>query len=124
MKNGTARAVLVNAGNANACTGEQGDRDNRIAGGVGQPSSQHSAGCRVMTASTGIIGHLMPMDKLEAGTSRRRSENWTAKARPMALPRAGDHDDRYLSKICRIRGRLRSVGRAGAVRRHVQRPRE
>ncbi len=66
VKSGAARAVLVNAGNANACNGEQGDSDNRtLAEWVSRrlnipPDS-------VLTASTGIIGHLMPMDKLEAG---------------------------------------------------------
>ncbi|HLV78887.1 MAG TPA: bifunctional glutamate N-acetyltransferase/amino-acid acetyltransferase ArgJ, partial [Chthonomonadaceae bacterium] len=66
VKSGAARAVLVNAGNANACNGEQGEADNRtLAEWVSRrlnipPDS-------VLTASTGIIGHLMPMDKLEAG---------------------------------------------------------
>src|SRR5690349_8779874 len=29
VRGGSARAILVNAGNANACNGEQGDTDNR-----------------------------------------------------------------------------------------------
>lgn len=66
VKNGSARAVLVNAGNANACNGEQGDRDNRtLAEWVSRRLNLPPDA--VLTASTGIIGHLMPMDKLEAG---------------------------------------------------------
>jgi glutamate N-acetyltransferase/amino-acid N-acetyltransferase len=66
VKNGTARAILVNAGNANACNGEQGDRDNRtmaewVSRRLNLPPDA------VLTASTGIIGHLMPMDKLQTG---------------------------------------------------------
>ena len=59
-------AVVVNAGNANACTGEQGLRDAermaRLAEGVLSlpPDS-------VLVMSTGVIGHLMPMEKVELG---------------------------------------------------------
>ena len=66
VKSGTARAVLVNAGNANACNGEQGDLDNRtmaewVSRRLNVPPDA------VLTASTGIIGHPMPMDKLRTG---------------------------------------------------------
>ncbi len=65
-RNGTARAVLINAGNANACNGEQGDHDNRT---MAEWVSRHLniPPDSVLTASTGIIGHLMPMEKLQAG---------------------------------------------------------
>jgi glutamate N-acetyltransferase / amino-acid N-acetyltransferase len=66
VKSGTARAVLINAGNANACNGEQGEADNRtLAEWVSR--RLNVAPDAVLTASTGIIGHLMPMEKLEAG---------------------------------------------------------
>ena len=63
---GQARAVVVNAGCANAGTGEQGLRDARemaalVAGEIG---------CRpgeVVVASTGVIGVNLPMDKVRAG---------------------------------------------------------
>jgi glutamate N-acetyltransferase/amino-acid N-acetyltransferase len=65
-KGGTARAIVVNAGNANACNGDQGDADNRT---LAEWVSRHLniAPDVVLTASTGIIGHRMPMDKLQAG---------------------------------------------------------
>lgn len=66
VRNGTARAILVNAGNANACNGEPGDNDNRtLAEWVSR--HLHIPPDAVLTASTGIIGHLMPMEKLQAG---------------------------------------------------------
>lgn len=66
VRNGTARAVLINAGNANACNGEQGDHDNRT---LAEWASRHLniAPDSVLTASTGIIGHLLPMEKLQPG---------------------------------------------------------
>jgi glutamate N-acetyltransferase/amino-acid N-acetyltransferase len=66
VKGGTARAILVNAGNANACNGEQGETDNRtLAEWVSR--HLHIAPDSVLTASTGIIGHLLPMEKLQSG---------------------------------------------------------
>lgn len=66
VKTGTARAILVNAGNANACNGEQGEADNRT---LAEWASRqlNIAPDAVLTASTGIIGHLLPMEKLQAG---------------------------------------------------------
>jgi glutamate N-acetyltransferase / amino-acid N-acetyltransferase len=63
--NTQVRAIIVNATNANACTGEEGYRDALIlteamakALGVGKKS--------VLMASTGIIGHRLPVDKMLA----------------------------------------------------------
>ncbi|MEM8875070.1 MAG: bifunctional glutamate N-acetyltransferase/amino-acid acetyltransferase ArgJ [Planctomycetota bacterium] len=66
---GTVRAMLVNSGNANACTGKQGERD-VIAS---QKLLAKKVGCavgEVMPASTGIIGHPLPMKKLESGIGK------------------------------------------------------
>src|SRR5205823_1500683 len=53
VRTGEARAVLVNAGNANACNGEQGDADNRtLAEWVSR--RLNIAPDAVLTASTGI----------------------------------------------------------------------
>jgi len=66
LRTGKARAVVVNSGNANACTGTQGminaQRTAEIAGeALGIPAEQ------VFVASTGIIGVQLPMEKIEAG---------------------------------------------------------
>ena len=63
---GKLRAIIVNAGNANACTGKRGERDalamcEHTAAAIGCDAGQ------VLPSSTGIIGHLLPMDKVEAG---------------------------------------------------------
>jgi glutamate N-acetyltransferase/amino-acid N-acetyltransferase len=63
---GRIRAVVVNAGNANVGNGPQGDADNEAmaafaASGIGAKPEQ------ILTASTGIIGHALPMGLLEEG---------------------------------------------------------
>jgi len=63
---GLLRAVIVNSGNANACTGKQGEDDafemrDRFAQAIGVPSEQ------VAVASTGVIGEPLKMDKLRSG---------------------------------------------------------
>lgn len=60
------RAVVVNSGNANACTGEQGERD------AGQMAAWAAAVCgaqpeQALVMSTGVIGEYLPMDKIRAG---------------------------------------------------------
>jgi glutamate N-acetyltransferase/amino-acid N-acetyltransferase len=60
------RAVVINSGNANAATGEQGLKNVRRTAA----SAARLLGCRpeqVLVASTGIIGHQLAMDRLEAG---------------------------------------------------------
>lgn len=63
---GVARAIVANSGNANAATGEEGFLDNvRMAQKVAQLLECPPA--QVVTASTGIIGHRLPLEKIEAG---------------------------------------------------------
>jgi glutamate N-acetyltransferase/amino-acid N-acetyltransferase len=62
------RAIAVNAGNANAATGELGDRNARATAS----RAAELLACRpeqVLVASTGVIGHQLPMEKLLAGLS-------------------------------------------------------
>lgn len=64
-----ARAVVINSGNSNACTGEQGIADARwmtaeVARGLG--CAEHE----VLVCSTGVIGRFLPKEKLAAGIPR------------------------------------------------------
>ena len=66
LQDGLARAVVVNSGNANACNGERGWTDavamvHLAADTLGIPHR------RVLSASTGVIGHALPMEKIAAG---------------------------------------------------------
>jgi glutamate N-acetyltransferase / amino-acid N-acetyltransferase len=66
---GSARAVVVNAGNANACTGKQGLMDaqkmTELTGHhLGLPDKE------VLVASTGVIGRYLDMEKVSAGIEK------------------------------------------------------
>ncbi len=69
VKNGTARAIVVNSGNANACTGKKGDKDAET---MALLTSKHLniRPDEVLVASTGIIGHHLPMAKIKSGISK------------------------------------------------------
>jgi glutamate N-acetyltransferase/amino-acid N-acetyltransferase len=66
MKKGVAQVVVVNSGNANACTGKQGMADAREMVSFTEQTLALSAG-RALVGSTGRIGVNMPMDNIRAG---------------------------------------------------------
>jgi len=57
------KCVIINSGNANACTGKKGEKDNKTL-------AEHTASllgieeCRVLTASTGVIGVKLPLNNM------------------------------------------------------------
>ena len=62
------RAIVVNSGNANACTGEQGLLDaKRMAELVAETVDISPE--QTLVLSTGLIGELLPMEKIAAGIS-------------------------------------------------------
>jgi glutamate N-acetyltransferase/amino-acid N-acetyltransferase len=66
LQGGQARAIVANSGNANACTGEQGLADARRMASIAAAAAGVVAE-DVLVASTGIIGHALPMDRIESG---------------------------------------------------------
>jgi len=80
------RALVVNAGNANCANGDEGIWDNEDfaavaarALGIGRPHE-------VLTASTGVIGRRLPMDRVRAGV-------------PLAVAELGDDVDAFAHAI-------------------------
>jgi glutamate N-acetyltransferase / amino-acid N-acetyltransferase len=65
---GTAQAVVVNSGNANACTGKQGMKD-ALAMTALAAKLLHMPAEHVLVGSTGRIGVTLPMNNLNAGLS-------------------------------------------------------
>ncbi len=68
----TVQAVVINSGNANACTGKSGDDDTQtmadtVAGHLGLSPSD------VLVFSTGLIGESLPMDKIVSGIAAAAS---------------------------------------------------
>src|ERR1700761_2694407 len=66
VKKGMAQVVVVNSGNANACTGKQGLADAREMVTLVEKTLNLSAG-RALVGSTGRIGVTMPMENVRAG---------------------------------------------------------
>ncbi len=65
LKKGAARAVVVNSGNANACTGSQGLADALRMAQTAADVVDCEPG-EVLVASTGVIGRSMPMERIRA----------------------------------------------------------
>jgi len=63
---GVAQAIVVNSGNANACTGRQGMKDALEMTSVAS-AELHMPEAHVLVASTGRIGVHMPMDHVREG---------------------------------------------------------
>lgn len=66
LKGGRFSAVVANSGNANACTGPQGERDaaqmrDRLARILDRPAGE------IFVASTGVIGKRLPISKVFSG---------------------------------------------------------
>jgi glutamate N-acetyltransferase/amino-acid N-acetyltransferase len=66
VKKGTAQAVVINSGNANACTGKQGLQDAREMVRYAERALAFPPGS-VLVGSTGRIGVTLPMDNVRAG---------------------------------------------------------
>ena len=62
----TVRGVVLNAGNANACTGEEGKKaDAAMAQAAAKALGVETDD--ILTCSTGVIGQLLPVDKVSKG---------------------------------------------------------
>ncbi|MBP2001761.1 glutamate N-acetyltransferase/amino-acid N-acetyltransferase [Paenibacillus shirakamiensis] len=87
-KGNTLRAVIVNSGNANACTGKQGEEDAYTM----RAEAAHVLGVQVdevAVASTGVIGELLKMDKVTAGIA----------ALPASLAAGGSGSEQFSQAI-------------------------
>ena len=64
IKSGVSQAVIVNSGNANCCTGDQGMKDARTMARLAASELGISEDL-VLVASTGVIGEPLPINKIE-----------------------------------------------------------
>ena len=82
LEHGRLRAIVVNSGNANACTGEEGERS---AVRMAQAAAE-KIGCdphEVAVASTGVIGVPLPVERIAAAVSAMnlRAGDWSEVAK-------------------------------------------
>jgi len=83
---GKARGIVINSGCSNVCTGAAGLKDAKTMAAL----TARKLGCtveEVLVASTGVIGHRLPMDKVRRGIA------------DAALQLATHHDERALAAI-------------------------
>ncbi|MGN9793918.1 bifunctional glutamate N-acetyltransferase/amino-acid acetyltransferase ArgJ [Streptomyces sp. NPDC054847] len=73
LTGGEVSAVVLNSGGANACTGPKGFQDTHATAEKVAEVLGHSAG-EVAVASTGLIGVLLPMDKLLPGVEQAAAQ--------------------------------------------------
>lgn len=110
IKKGIARGVIINSGNANACTGKQGMADAELMVELTASAISSDPG-KVFVASTGVIGEPMPMEKIrpaikEAGARLSSDGGDNAAAAIMTT-------DTFLKKIAvrgKIGGKMVTVG--------------
>jgi glutamate N-acetyltransferase/amino-acid N-acetyltransferase len=119
LKGGRARAVVVNAGNANVFTGRAG-RDACTATAEAAAKLVGSPARQVFVASTGVIGEVLPHDRLTAALpalhASLREDAWEAAARgimttdtfPKAATRVAQIGDAQvqISGICKGSGMI------------------
>ncbi|MFE7134067.1 bifunctional glutamate N-acetyltransferase/amino-acid acetyltransferase ArgJ [Streptomyces sp. NPDC057638] len=73
LTGGAVTAVVLNSGGANACTGPRGFQDTHATAEKAAGVLGHSAG-EIAVASTGLIGTLLPMEKLLPGVEKAAGE--------------------------------------------------
>jgi len=117
LKGGKARLLVVNAGNANVFTGRAG----RQACVATAEAAAALVGCpprQVMIASTGVIGEVLPHEKLVAALpalhASLRDDAWEAAARGImttdTFPKASTHTARIGETEVRITGIAKGSG--------------
>jgi len=70
---GTVRGIVINSGCSNVCTGPAGFRDAKTMATMTAKKLGTTAD-KVLVASTGIIGHRLPMEKVKAGIADAASK--------------------------------------------------
>lgn len=86
LDSGDIRYLLINSGNANACTGEQGLADaERCCEALAKLAGSGVAARQVVPFSTGVIGEYLPVDKIIAALpeaiASQNLEGWEAAGR-------------------------------------------
>ncbi len=69
IQNGKAKAVVINSGNANACLAQRGDDDAQRFAELTAAKFECNLN-DILPASTGVIGHPLPLDSIESGINK------------------------------------------------------
>ncbi|MGJ7911597.1 bifunctional ornithine acetyltransferase/N-acetylglutamate synthase [Neobacillus sp. LXY-1] len=110
-KENKIQAILVNSGNANACTGEQGVKDayamqQTLAEKLGIDSHL------VAVTSTGVIGELLPMEQINTGLQQILDVEHEAKENFLQAILTTDTDVKQIAVQIKIGGKTVTIGGA------------
>jgi glutamate N-acetyltransferase/amino-acid N-acetyltransferase len=110
LSRGRARAVVINSGCANACTGERGMQDALLSTRC-LASHLNADPCQILVASTGVIGSFLPVPKVLKGiasaVSALNSKGGSAAARAIMTT---DTREKSFAVEGRISGRTVRIG--------------
>jgi glutamate N-acetyltransferase/amino-acid N-acetyltransferase len=105
---GKLRGIVVNAGIANACTGPQGEKDAlamcRLAAAEANSRLEE-----FLPSSTGIIGHMLPMDRMANGI----------RAAAQTLGRSAEHAQKFADAILTTDLRRKTAGLRVKIGREI-----
>ncbi len=110
LQSANPRAIVVNAGNANCCTGARGLENARQMASLAAQKLELQPN-EVLVCSTGIIGHQLPLEKVENALSQ--IELGAGEATDEATARAFMTTDlvpKFVAARARIGGQLVTVG--------------
>ncbi|HSP65575.1 MAG TPA: bifunctional ornithine acetyltransferase/N-acetylglutamate synthase, partial [Candidatus Deferrimicrobium sp.] len=116
-RNGPIRAVVVNSGNANACTGPQGFRDAlRMATAAAEVCDADPS--EVLVCSTGVIGRPLPTDRVTGGVRAAAGSlspgggDWAARAimTTDTVPKMAAATVRIGGRLCTVGGMAKGAG--------------
>lgn len=117
LRSGVCGAILVNSGNANACTGRQG-RQSALALSRAVASALHIPAGLVVPASTGVIGAQLPRSRMQTAIPRLVADLSEAGAARFARaimttdrgPKMATADVKVGRTVCRVLGIAKGAG--------------
>lgn len=109
VKSDNVQAIIVNSGNANACTGDEGYRnaENMCKLVAGRLNLQQDA---VLVASTGIIGVQLPMEKINVGIGHvvdALSQDGTIATKAIMTT---DLTEKNIAVVIKVQGKVVTIG--------------
>jgi glutamate N-acetyltransferase/amino-acid N-acetyltransferase len=115
LASGPMRGLVVNSGNANACTGDQGERD-AIAMAEAAAKAIGARASEIAVASTGVIGIPLPVDRISKAVAAvaPSADGWDDMSRAIMTtdtrPKVAEREVWLRGKPVRIGGIAKGAG--------------
>ncbi|MGA3267068.1 MAG: bifunctional glutamate N-acetyltransferase/amino-acid acetyltransferase ArgJ [Verrucomicrobiota bacterium] len=114
VKKGVAQAIVVNSGNANACTGKRGLKDAyEMAAAVAAACGRRISPQHVLVGSTGRIGVTLPMDNVRVGikeAARLLDHSSAGAAQAVEAIMTSDTRPKQIAVECKLGSRTVRIG--------------